>query len=122
MKEVFYVPLFSALALLSASCSYHNEAELYACDSSHVSYSLSIKPIIEKNCYACHSDASSIIYGNGINLEGHSNLKNLTNVGLVIGNIKHEPGFIAMPKGGPKLSTCEIAKIEAWVNKGAPND
>jgi hypothetical protein len=87
-----------------------------------VTYSHTVQPIIEKSCYSCHSSSNSTLYANGINLEGYNNLKSQTDAGLVIPNIKHEPGFLAMPKGGPKLNDCDIAKIEAWVNKGAPND
>lgn len=120
MRLIFFLAFL--VFVTSFSCTWNNEAELYPCDSINVTYSQTVKAIIEKRCYSCHSASNSALYGDGINLEGYSNLKNATDAGLVLGNIKHEPGFLAMPKGGPKLSDCDIAKIEAWVNKGAPED
>ena len=38
----------------------------------------------------------------------------------LIGAIKHEPGFVAMPQSGGKLEDCDIEKMEAWIAAGAP--
>ena len=29
---------------------------------------------------------------------------------------------VRMPQGGPYLSTADVDKIRAWINRGAPND
>lgn len=112
------------LFMLFNSCSYHNELELYPCDSTGVSYSKSIQPILENHCYSCHSDANKAVHANNFGLEGYNQVKSIIdlNQGLIIGNIRHDPGFMAMPKGAPKLSECDIAKIQSWISKGAPND
>ena len=40
--------------------------------------------------------------------------------GRLIGSIDHLGG--TMPKGGAKLTSCTITKIQQWVNSGTPNN
>ena len=42
--------------------------------------------------------------------------------GKLMGTINHASGFSAMPKGGAKLSNCQIAVVQKWVTAGAPNN
>ena len=44
------------------------------------------------------------------------------NTGLVLPAIKHANGVPPMPNGMPKLNDCDIAKIEAWINAGMPEN
>jgi hypothetical protein len=114
--------ILSALLLpyIIQSCTYNNEIDLYSCDTTNVSYSKDIEPIIRNNCYRCHGNGNSEVFGKGNNLEGYDSLKIYS--GLLVGSIKHSPGFIAMPKGVAKLSNCDIGKIEKWVNEGVPDN
>jgi predicted CxxxxCH...CXXCH cytochrome family protein len=41
-------------------------------------------------------------------------------VGKILGALRNEEGFVAMPKNGDMLSACEIEKIEAWIEDGTP--
>jgi hypothetical protein len=106
--------------LLSApACYYDSEEELYGtaeCNLSDITYTTAVLPIIDDNCYGCHK--ASVNSGN-INLEGYTQLKKFVDNGQLLGSIKHESGFSAMPKNIAKLLDCEIAKIEAWVDAGA---
>lgn len=43
-------------------------------------------------------------------------------VAYLVGNIRHDAGFNAMPQGGGKLTDCQIAIIKAWVDAGAPSN
>lgn len=107
-----------------AACSYNNEEELYpneTCDTTNVTYSIDIKPIFEQNCYSCHSSSAQTLYGN-LNLEDFDNIQRVVDDGHLLKNIKHEPDGIPMPKGGGKLSDCNILKIENWINQGIPNN
>ena len=126
MKKLFVF----ALILLTA-CSKSNEEDLNnnpggggnnpgTCVTTNMKYSTDIAPIIRGNCFACHSNASASI--SGFSLEGHSNLKAKVDEGRLVGAITHASGFAAMPQGGAKLSDCNINKIIAWVNAGAPNN
>jgi len=38
----------------------------------------------------------------------------------IIGAINHDDGFSPMPKGGSKVSDCDIDKMTQWINDGAP--
>jgi hypothetical protein len=109
--------------LLSASaCYYDSEEELYGtveCNLNDITYTTAVLPIIEDNCYACHNASAN--FGN-VTLEGHAQLKKYVDNGQLLGAIKHESGFSAMPKNLAKLLDCEIEKIEAWVDAGALNN
>lgn len=114
-------PLTILLALTSlfiAGCYYDNEEDLYPsnCNTDNMSYATDVAPIISVNCLVCHSTASNL--GN-VRLEGYTALKTYVDNGKLLGAIKHQSGFSAMPQNAPKLSSCNIAKIEQWVADGA---
>ena len=114
--------LWMILGITIAGCYYDSEEALYpasACVTTNMSLQTHIKPILERNCYACHSAAVNT--GN-ITLEGHAELIKHVNSGRLLGAIKHESGFRPMPDGAPKMIACEIAKIEQWIADGAPNN
>ncbi len=89
------------------------------CDTANVTFSGSVKPILQTNCTVCHS-------GNppqgGIDLSNHAGVKAMATGGTLVGAIEHRSGFSPMPKGGNKLPACDIAKIKKWVALGAKND
>ena len=112
--------LILGMVILS-SCYYDNEEELYppvTCETTNMSLQSDIAPILNQNCYRCHSTANSPS-NSGINLEEYNELIKYVNNGELLGAIKHESGFSPMPKDGGKLSNCDIAKIESWVLAGA---
>ena len=117
----FFIPvLFVFLAMMSVmSCEYNNEEELYPCVPATVTYTETIVPILETNCYECH-DAAAI--PSGIVLEGYSNLKLMIDAERLIGAIRHLENFSAMPKDRGFLPECDILRIEKWVNEGYPNN
>ncbi|TAH27699.1 MAG: hypothetical protein EAZ07_00445 [Cytophagales bacterium] len=92
------------------------------CDTANVKFSTSVFPIIEKNCNNCHGASKYINFGSGINLSNYDEIAALKTE--VVGTIKQEEPkkYSPMPKGAAKLSACDIAKVEAWVRKGAKND
>jgi uncharacterized membrane protein len=113
---------FLALMILSLnSCYKDNEEDLYGnnCQTSNVSFSATIQPVLNANCVSCHSGAGASA---GIRLSNHSEVSAAIDGGRFIGAIKHQGGFSAMPPSGPKLTTCQISQIEAWVAQGKPNN
>jgi hypothetical protein len=42
--------------------------------------------------------------------------------GKLYGAVNHSPGYSPMPKGGTKLSACNISKIKAWIDGGSLNN
>ena len=115
-----YILLFLTAAIFSLnSCYYDIEEELYPsieCSTEDIQYARDILPILEGNCMVCHSAA--VNFGN-MTLEGHERLVRVVENGKLLGVIRHESGFPAMPRDAPKLLDCEIEKIEAWVADGA---
>ena len=124
----FLTALFAGIFLLS--CSKSNEEDLdnnpggnnppATCVTTNMKYATDIAPIIQANCFSCHSNANMAI--SGISLEGHANLVKKVNDGGLLGAINHAAGFTPMPQGGAKLSACIINKIKAWVDDGAQNN
>lgn len=84
-----------------------------------VSYNTDVAPIIQANCFQCHSSASNI---SGILLETHAELKAYAQNGFLYGTINHASGFSEMPQGAAKLDDCTIATIKQWIDDGAPNN
>ena len=117
------------LALLPAflyGCYNDNAEDLYpstapgsACDTANITYSASIKPIIDAKCAipGCHQTAMPT----GYDLSSHAGLTVVANNGRLIPAIDHT-GPNPMPQGAPKLDDCSITKIKKWVAMGAPNN
>jgi len=115
------VLLFSALSL--QSCYYDNEEFLYgkgsACDTSNVRYSGQVRAILQSNCVGCHN----INQANGmVRLDDHAAVKARAQDGSLLGTVRHNAPYVPMPPSGTKLSNCDIAILQAWINNGAPNN
>lgn len=114
----------SVVILYCSGCYYDNEQYLYQftsinCDSSNVTYSQTIAPILQTNCNSCHSASSA---SGGVITSGYTNVIILVNNGKLRGTVNQLSGFSFMPKGGNKLSGCDLAKINKWIHLGAPNN
>ena len=120
--------LFSTLLVLTllSTCYYDSEEYLFpqlnnSCDTTGITFTLSVKPILENNCYSCHSNSTSALGGN-IKLENHADLKIQADNGHLIGSITHAGGFSAMPQGAPQLESCRITVIRKWIEAGSLNN
>jgi hypothetical protein len=91
------------------------------CLTTNMKFSLDIKPILANSCAfaGCHSTTSK---AGGYAYETYDEVILSANNGSLIGAIKHQSGYSTMPKGGSKLSNCQISKIESWISNGAPNN
>lgn len=123
MKKSIFILCFSALALSFSftSCYYDNEEDLYpggtTCDTTNVTYSANVAPVFAAQCNACHSGGAPAA---NIATDNHASVK--ANISRIKGAINHTSGFSPMPQGGNKLTDCELKKIDAWINKGMPNN
>ncbi len=114
--------LFLAICILSFSnCTYNSEEDLYPIEEPQdvTSYSADILPIVETNCYVCHQDGATC---GDINLQGYDNLVVRVEDGSLLGSIKHEEGWSAMPQGASKLSDSQIQKVSDWIDQDYPNN
>jgi len=114
---------FFVLSVLAGGCYYDVEEELYppiiGCDTANVTFSLDVEPVLSSNCYVCHSAGAA---QGGVVLDDYTSVKGFADSGSLLGAVRHDAGYSAMPQGGSKLSTCTIAAIEKWVSDGAPNN
>jgi len=112
----------AVLAIVFTSCYYDVAEVLYPptnCVTDNMSYATDIAPILQINCYVCHNEAAN---NGNVTLEGHANVINYVNSGQLMGAIKHQSGFSAMPQNSTPLGSCEISKIEQWIVQGAQNN
>jgi hypothetical protein len=105
-----------------AGCYYDNEEALYpelssSCDTTNITYSGTVVPILSSNCYSCHSDANATAFGGNIHLQAIADVR--TNSAKILFSI-NQTGAKPMPPSG-KLKNCSITQVEIWVRKGMLN-
>lgn len=118
------------LVVILGSCYNDKYDKLYpatttTCDTTTITYSHDIAPIITTNCLSpgngCHD-----VTGSGVS--GYDYVTSIvplqTNAldGTLLGDINWEARHNPMPKNAAKLSDCDINKITRWVHDGAPNN
>src|SRR5688572_15788772 len=105
-------------AMLFSGCYYDTEEELYAgnaaCDMASVTYSGTIKPLVDGSCVSCHSGSAA---SGNIDLTTYTRIKAQADNGAFYGAIAHAAGFSPMPQGGNKLNDCLIAKVKHWIDQ-----
>lgn len=89
------------------------------CDTTNVTFSSSIWPVLETNCVGCHSGATP---AGDIPITNYNEAVTIANNGKLLGVIGHETGFSPMPKNGAKLADCKIKEIEIWIADGTPDN
>lgn len=90
-----------------------------ACDSNNYKYSTAIQPLLAKYCTGCHNSQAP---SGGYVLDTYEEVKTFALSGKLLGAIKHETGFSPMPKGGAKLSDCQVTQVQKWIADGVPNN
>ena len=116
MKNML-VPMF-AICICVYGCDYDNEVELFGltnCDTTNVSFSSTIEPLILTNCAieGCH------VPGNGrFLLRNYEEIKENADNGSIW---RHAIRDRDMPPDGP-LPICDINRLDSWIKAGAPNN
>ena len=122
LRKIYIPGILLALIIWFISCENQNLEELFGksdCDTTNVSYSEYVGPLIENHCFTCHSDANLIA---PFSLEGYDNVNIRVNTGQLFGALNHQQGYQNMPRGRPKLPACDLSKINSWIRDGAPNN
>jgi mono/diheme cytochrome c family protein len=97
----------------------NNSCVATQCDTTNVSFSQNVFPIISNNCTGCHS---------GNNPSGDISLTNYNEVKEAVLNFDLLNSILwnglaeNMPKNANQLSDCQIGMIEIWINDGTPNN
>lgn len=93
-----------------------------SCDTAGtMTYATNVTPILKTYCgtqNSCHSSSNT----SGINLSAYNGVRTVALDGRLLNSIKWTGSAEHMPQNGPKLSDCNIKKIEKWVNAGALNN
>jgi hypothetical protein len=114
------------IIFLFSGCYYDSQEYLFptintTCDTSNVTFSGSVQPILNNHCFGCHSNTT---FGNGgnIKLEDYGDV--VTHADRLVGSLLHQSGYSPMPKplGTPKLDDCTISVISIWVTTGTPQN
>lgn len=124
IKKLF-LPLTLVLVIAFSSCYYDNKETLYpvlssACDTTAVTFSVTIAPILSNSCASCHSNATAASFGSNIKLEAYADVK--ANIVSLVGSIKQTGGYLPMPKNGGKINACSILSVDIWVRNGMLNN
>lgn len=122
------IVLLSTLFLfLLTACYYDNEEDLFqyvdqgsaSCDATMVTYTTNIAPLLTAYCTRCHRVGRT---DGNVNLEGYDRVLTYANNGSLLGTAGRQPGFSAMPPSGGSIPACDLQKLTAWVEAGAPNN
>ena len=90
------------------------------CDTADYTFSGFIIPLLTDNgCKGCHQGS---VPSGGVGLDDYTGVRAAVDNGALLGSISHANSFSNMPKGGNKLDSCSIAKVELWINDGAKNE
>ena len=102
-------------------CRYDKE-QVGICTTSGVTYSATITGII--NTYGCLNSSchGGSTPASGFSLADYNGVKAKVTDGRLFGAISHASGFSPMPKNAGKMSECDIKKVKAWIDAGAPNN
>jgi hypothetical protein len=124
MKKNFFFIFGALITICFSSCYYDKEALLYpnqtACTvPTTVSFNTHVVPILQRECVACHSAA---IPNGNIRLDNHAVVVSSIANNKLYGSISWTGGISPMPKGGAKMSQCNIDIIKKWIDSGAPNN
>ena len=119
----FFLIFLCIITALTQGC-YYDKQELLnpgnaICDTTTITFSGSVNPILMTHCVVCHSGANPPL---GVKLDTYTGVKAQASNGKLFGSINYSPGFSPMPKNSAKLSNCNIAKIRKWISAGALNN
>jgi hypothetical protein len=114
LKSYLYLFFLSAIM---PGCYYDSVEALYpqigsTCDTTNVTYTSVIEPMINDHCIQCHSGtyAPTLVTYNDLS----------SNATVVYGAISYSSGYTPMPQGAPKLNDCLINQMDIWINTGKP--
>ena len=121
MKTLIQFAFLTSLIML-CSCKHESLFEIpepgpMDCDTTEVSFSGTIAPILQQNCYmGCHNGTNP---SSGFLLDNYNGVKAKVNEGRLYGAVARLTGYVAMPLDQDPLPDCKISQIKAWIDEGA---
>ena len=125
MKIYGFFLSIALIAGISLSSCYYDKADLLypastVCDSiPTISYAQHVAPLFQQHCYGCHSGPSP---SGGIAMGDYTKDRAIGLNGKLYGSISYASGFIPMPEGSAKFSTCQLAIVKRWLDANSPNN
>lgn len=125
-KSILFFLILSIITVL-VSCYNDNLSEMTpssgvaggSCDTTGVmTYSAHVSVVLKTNCgtsNSCHSIRNT----SGYDLSSYQGVKAVAASGKLISSITWTGSATRMPESGPKMSECNILKIQKWVDQGA---
>lgn len=124
IKRKYAIVFFLILTTIYITgCYYDNEEYLYpkitsTCDTTNVTYSLSVEPILNTYCISCHGSSNIT----GVTLDTYVGVQVQVANGHLLSSIVQDGSVPAMPQSGGKLDNCNISIIRKWIKEGTPNN
>ena len=113
--------LVTLLTLLFSGCYYDVAEELYpdntACDTTGITYTKTIQPILNDQCNSCHTGSSP---SGSVDFSTYEFVKAYALDGSLYGSMSHDPNWSEMPQGGNKVDDCTLLKVKVWIDNGMP--
>lgn len=119
-RGLFLIVSCVSFCILHA-CTYRKESDLIKpgkeiCDTSSVSFSASIKPILDTHCTSCHREGGT---GPG-NFNDFTTFQSYVNSGQIRNRVIDQKTM--PPSSNPDLSDCELTALDKWIKEGALNN
>ena len=118
MKNINFLFILISL-ILGTSCENSSESDLIEQTplTENITYTEHIKPIIDANCVACHSNPA--VGGASVPMTNYSQVKNVFENTDALDRMNLQPGESGfMPKYGSRLPQVSIDLVEQWMNEG----
>jgi len=92
-----------------------NTSHCQSCDTNLITYTARIRPIIDNWCIGCHTATNA---GGGYDLTTYAGLVSSVTNARLMGTLRNQSGYSAMPKNTSALTDCDINAIQKWINTG----
>jgi mono/diheme cytochrome c family protein len=97
----------------------NNSCEDLYCDTTLVTFSGTILPLIENRCQGCHSGSDP---QGSLALLDYDDINTIALNGSFWGAVNHESPYTSMPYQADQLPQCNLDQIRIWIEDGAPNN
>ncbi|HEY5749314.1 MAG TPA: hypothetical protein VIU12_24770 [Chryseolinea sp.] len=127
MKKMHAFILLLVVVGIASSCYNDNLSELTpssgvsggSCDTTGVmTYASHVRPILDTNCgtgNSCHGRNNT----SGYDLSTYAGVHSVAVNGKLNSSITWTGQSVRMPENGSKMNSCNIIKIQKWINAGA---
>lgn len=111
------------LCTVLSGCRYDTESDLYGdvvpCDSSLVSYTNDLVPLLEMYCFECHTGPTP---SGDRDFSTYEDLAGVAETNVLLDRIsRDENDPEVMPSTGP-MTSCEVDRFRSWIEAGYPNN